>query len=140
MKDVSEVDNFKDGVVTRIKGTIPFFNFDYDLSLSDDLKSLGVVDVFDEDRSDLSRMTSLEYSYIHEALHKANIEFSNDGIRAAAATAIVGGMGSGGAFDYQWEIPIEDIDLTFDKPFLFIVRDKASGEIWFAGTVYNPAN
>ena len=36
------------------------------------------------------------------------------------------------------DIPIEKIDLTFDKPYMFIIRDKESGEVWFAGTVYEP--
>ena len=34
--------------------------------------------------------------------------------------------------------PIEEIDLTFDKPYMFIVRDKETGEVWFVGTVYEP--
>lgn len=47
-------------------------------------------------------------------------------------------MGSAsGGFDYEWEVPIEEIDLTFNKPFLFIIRDKTSGEVWFTGAVYN---
>ena len=24
------------------------------------------------------------------------------------------------------------------KPYLYLIRDKASGEVWFTGTVYNP--
>ena len=68
----------------------------------------------------------------------ANIEFSNDGIKAAPATAM-GGMGSTGCwFDYKYETPVKEIDLTFDKPYLFLIRDKDSGEVWFTGTVYNP--
>ena len=35
-------------------------------------------------------------------------------------------------------MPVEEIDLTFDKPYMFIIRDKDTGEVWFAGTVYNP--
>ena len=26
--------------------------------------------------------------------------------------------------------------MTFDKPFMFIIRDKKTGEVWFAGNVY----
>ena len=43
-----------------------------------------------------------------------------------------------GAFDYLYDVPVEEIDLTFDKPYIFIIRDKDTGEVWFAGTVYNP--
>ncbi|MBQ1528137.1 serpin family protein, partial [Candidatus Saccharibacteria bacterium] len=64
---------------------------------------------------------------------------SNDGIRAAAATGM-GGRGAAGPWDYKFDVPVEEIDLTFDKPFLFLIHDKSTGEVWFTGTVYNPAN
>ena len=75
--------------------------------------------------------------YINDAKHKANIEFTQDGIKASAAS-IMSGAGAGGAFDYLYDVPVEEIDLTFDKPYMFIIRDKKSGEVWFSGTVYNP--
>ena len=51
----------------------------------------------------------------------------------------MGGMGSTGCwFEYNYEVPVKVIDLTFDKPYLFLIRDKDSGEVWFTGTVYNP--
>ena len=141
LNDVSTIDGFKEGVLTKISAHIPFFDFDYQLKLRDDLNTLGVTDVFIQDKADLSQMTSTPKSYIQDALHKANIDFSNDGIRAAAATALPGGFGAGGpiTFDYEWDIPVEEIDLTFDKSFFFIIRDKATGEVWFTGSVYNPA-
>ena len=55
----------------------------------------------------------------------------------AAATAL-GGAGAATCWDYKFEVPVEEIDLTFDKPYMYIIRDKATGEVWFAGTVYNP--
>ena len=68
--------------------------------------------------------------------HKADIDFSNEGIKAAAVTMGTG-MGAGGyGFEYKWDVPVETIDMTFDRPFLFLIRDKDTGEVWFAGTVY----
>lgn len=139
IKNSSKVENYKDGVVTQIEGYIPFFNFDYDLKLKENLKELGVIDVFSSSLADLSRLTSNETAYIQEALHRADIDFSNDGIRAAAATVIVGGRGAGGPdFVYDWDVPVEKIDMTFNKPFFFIIRDKSTGEIWFTGEVFQP--
>lgn len=140
LNDVSTIDGFKEGVLTKITAHIPFFDFDYQLNLLNDLQTLGITDVFIPEEADLSQMTSTANSYIQNALHKANIDFSNDGIRAAAATAISGGLGAGGdnRFEYEWDIPVEEIDLTFDKPFFFVIRDKATGEVWFTGSVYNP--
>ena len=141
LKDASRINSFKDGVITKIKGNIPFFNYNYNLNLKEDLEKLGVVDVFDPDLANLTNLTTAESetAYIQKALHKADIEFSNDGIRAAAATGLIGGLGAAWDFDYLWEVPVEEIDLTFDQPFLFLIRDKVTSEVWFIGTVYHPS-
>lgn len=136
-----ELDSFKDGVVTRVHGSIPFFKYDYELDLMNDLESLGVESVFDINKADLSKMLQDEKQFIGEASHKATIEFSNDGIKAAAVTTM-GGMGAAGCyiqFDHEYKVPVEEIDLTFDKPYMYIIRDKDTGEVWFTGSVYNPA-
>ncbi len=135
LKEV-KIDSFKEGVATIIRGYIPFFKFEYELKLMEDLKKLGIKDVFDEKKSNLSKLS--EGSTINKAIHKANIEFSNDGIKAAAATAMGGYGAASGGFEYLYKIPVEKIDITFDKPYMYIIRDKATGEVWFAGTVYEP--
>ena len=142
LKDASDINIYKDGVVTKVTAHIPFFNFDHKIELTEALQELGVTDVFSAQDADLSKMLKVNLAtesrpYIAAATHKADIEFSNDGIKAAAVTAL-DGMGAGGDWDYEWDVPVEEIDLTFDKPFLFLIRDKATGEIWFAGTVYEP--
>ena len=130
--------NFKDGVITKITGYIPLFKFDYKLNLQADLEKLGIVDVFSPSKSNLTKLSNSPGVYIGNAIHKANIEFSNEGIKAAAVTAM-GGWGAAGCdFDYDYEVPVEEIDVTFDKPYMFIIRDKDSGEVWFTGTVYEP--
>ena len=129
-------ENFKEGIVTEIKGFIPKFKYEYNLDLISDLNKLGITDVFDSNKSDLSNLSS-SGGYIPQAKHKANIEFTEDGIKAAAVT-MAGGLGSGMSFDYFYEIPYEEIDLTFDKPYMYIIRDKNTGEIWFVGSVYEP--
>lgn len=147
-KDISDIisslkemkkENFKDGVVTLVKGYIPFFKYDYELELMDDLKKLGIKDAFNINKSDLSKMlTNGNKQYIDNASHKATIEFSNDGIKAAAATQMGGAGATSGGFNYLYEVPYEEIDMTFDKPYMYLIRDKATGEVWFTGTVYDP--
>lgn len=133
-----DINYFKDGVITEIVGYIPLFKFDYDLKLKEDLIKLGISDVFDLNKADLSNITD-SISVISEARHKAYIELSNNGIKAGAATGFASmGMTYQCGFDYKFDVPVEKIDLTFNKPFLFIIRDKYSGEVWFAGTVYEP--
>lgn len=85
LKDLKN-ENFKEGVVTQIVGYIPKFKFDYDLGLVEDLKDMGVTDVFDVDKANLNGITDDEQSYIRKAVHSANIEFTEEGIKAAAGT------------------------------------------------------
>lgn len=132
-----KADNFKEGVVTKISGFIPKFKFEYQLDLMNDLKKLGITNVFEEGKANLENISSDKSLYINDATHKANIEFTQDGIKAAAVTEF-GAGGAGGPFDYLFDVPVEEIDLTFDKPYMFIIRDLNSGEVWFTGTVYNP--
>ena len=137
LKEV-KIDNFEEGYATRIRGFIPFFKFEYELQLMADLKKLGISDVFDSKKANLSGMLkNADGEYIGEASHKATIEFSNDGIKAAAVTSF-GGWGSahGPYFEHLFKVPVKDIDISFNKPYMYIVRDKNSGEVWFTGTVY----
>ena len=137
LKDIS-LDSFVEGVVTEIFGTIPLFKMDYELNFVEDLNKLGIVDVFDSTKADLSNLSSIKGSSIVDASHKANIEFSNDGIKASALTE-GGGLGDlTCGYDHLYEVPVKKIDLTFDKPYLYLIRDKNSGEVWFVGTVYEP--
>ena len=132
-----ELDSFKDGFITHIFGNIPMFQFDYELKLIEDLNTLGITNIFNPEKADLSSLSS-DKAVINKAEHKANIEFSNEGIKAAAVTAVGGAGGDGCKFDYLYDVPVEEIDLTFDNPYMFIIRDKDSGEVWFVGTVYEP--
>ena len=136
LKDL-KVENFKSGVVTKITGYIPKFKFEYELNLQKDLQQLGITNVFEEGKANLTGICDDKDTYITGAAHKANIEFTQDGIKAAAATWI-GGAGAGSSFDYLYDVPVEEIDLTFDKPYMFLIRDKEDGTIWFVGTVYEP--
>ena len=132
-----KLESFKEGVITEIRGNIPMFKFDYDLNIKEDLQKLGITNVFDSNKADLSNISSSK-NYIEEAKQKINIEFANEGIKAAAVT-YVGDFGMGvGGFDYLYDVPVEKINLDFDKPYMFIIRDKNSGEVWFTGTVYKP--
>lgn len=138
LKEIKSED-FEEGVVTKIEGNIPLFNFDYELKLMDDLKKMGIEDVFDANKANLSNMIKDGSAFISDTAHKTNIEFSNEGIKAAAVTTD-GGLGNvnGCRFDYYYDVPVKTIDLTFDKPYMFLIKDKNSGEVWFVGTVYNP--
>lgn len=132
-------ENFKEGVVTKIEGFIPEFNYKNDYDLIKVLPEIGVEDVFDKEKANLSNMTD-EAAYIAIAKHSAMIDFGNEGIKAAGVTTMGGAGSAGDPYDYLWDVPVEEIDITFDKPYMYLICDKASGEVWFMGTVYEPVN
>lgn len=116
--------------------SIPKFSFDYNLNLKEDLMKLGITDAFDKDLADFSNMYYYDEIdnrlFVGDALHKANIDFTEKGIKASAVTVIL--MTDTMAI-MEENKPIE---IKIDKPFLYVIRDKNTGEIWFIGTVYEP--
>ena len=127
-------DDFEEGYITEIKGLFPTFSFTYDLNLDDDLKKIGVTDIFDINKANLCNIISDEAISV-ETKHKSTIDLSNEGIKASAIT-LGGGLGAAGFYDYIFEVPVKTIELNFDKPFLFLIRNKDTNEIWFVGTLY----
>ena len=111
--------------------SIPKFSFDYDLKLKDDLINLGITEAFDKKMADFSNMSNREL-YVSDALHKANIDFTEKGVKAAAVTVIVM------TDKAMIAAPTKPEKIKIDKPFLYVIRDKNTGEIWFVGTVYEP--
>lgn len=139
MKEIKPA-NFIQGKITEIKAYIPIFSFDYQINLTGDLKKLGIENVFDNTKAELSSLTSSENASISSVNHKASIEFSNEGLTAPIISNDVYPIDDGFfGYDYEFDVPVETIDLTFDKPFMFLIRDKESGEVWFVGTVYEPS-
>jgi len=110
---------------------IPKFKFSYDLKLKNDLIELGIKDAFDAKSADLSKMEDTKELYVSNALHKADIEFTEEGVKAAAVTVFI---------IESMSLPPEKepVDVIINKPFMFIIRDKNTKAIWFTGTVYEP--
>ena len=133
-QNLNSASNTKAGVNINI----PKFEFDYDLNLKDNLRKLGITDAFTPQLANFSNMADLEKTqknlYTSDALHKANIEFSEEGIKAAAVTVFVM-MEATSSIGVKNEIPIE---ININNPFVFLIRDKNTKEIWLVGTVYEP--
>src|SRR5260221_7594084 len=113
------------------KLSLPKFTFESEFNLSDTLKSMGMTSAFDGDKADFSGMTAKHDLFISDVIHKAFIAVDEKGTEAAAATAVM--MEATMAIQY-------DVNLTIDRPFIFIIRDKPSGQILFIGRVLNPSH
>jgi serpin B len=116
---------------TRVTLSLPRFTFESEFNLSETLRSMGMPDAFDPGRADLSGMTGQEDLFISDVVHKAFVAVDEAGTEAAAATAVIVGVTSA-------QVP-DNLILTINRPFIFIIRDKPSGQILFIGRVLNPS-
>ncbi len=113
--------------------TFPRLNFDYSIALKKELMDLGIKEAFDMD-ADFSNITGDKSIFVGDAIHKADILLSEKGVKAAAATAI---MMENKSIAMDEDLPV---DVVIDKPFMFVIRDKETGEVWFTGSVYEPVH
>ncbi len=123
-----------DGIVEsfdrqRIALGFPRFEFEYAESLVPALRDLGMIDAFDGERADFSRITGSRDLAISDVLHKAFVSVDEAGTEAAAATAVV---------FRATGMPAEPLPITVDRPFLFVIRDRPTGTILFVGRVLDP--
>jgi serpin B len=116
---------------TEVDLTMPKFEFRTQAGLNDVLKTLGMTDAFDPDTADFSAMTTQEPLYISDVVHEAYIAVDEEGTEAAAATAVVMDLAMA-------PMPIDVVQLTIDRPFIFALRDQETGAILFLGRVTDP--
>jgi serpin B len=108
---------------------IPKYKFASEFNLSELLSESGMSHAFDASRADFSGMTGNRDLFISAVFHKAFVAVDEEGTEAAAATAVV--MKATSA-------PMIDLELTIDRPFIFMIRDLSSGQILFVGRMTNP--
>jgi serpin B len=107
---------------------MPRFEFEFERSLADDLKAMGLNIAFTED-ADFSGISAIDL-YIADVIHKTYIKVNEEGTEAAAVTAIV--------MEATSINPILN-EIRFDRPFLFAITEKSSKSILFMGKVAEPA-
>lgn len=120
-----------------INYSLPKYTFDFDYTkFKQSLIDLGIKDAFDGEKSSFKYMVNENSNikvYVDEAIHKSHIELSEHGTKAAAVTVF---LLKDNAMEY--EETKKEINIIFDKPFIFIIKEKQSDNIWFYGTVYKP--
>jgi serpin B len=112
---------------TTVQVTFPKFKIETGYDLVPPFMKLGMKDAFSR-RSDFSGMDGTKDLYISAIRHKAFVEVDEKGTEAAAATAVVMGLRSAPRHPR----------FNADHPFLFLIRDNATGSILFMGRVADP--
>ena len=113
---------------TGVALTMPQFEFDSEFSLKDTLAGMGMPIAFSE-AADFSGMTGNRELFISDVFHKAFVSVDESGTEAAAATAVIAKLTA---------VPEPTVEVTIDRPFIFLIRDIESGAILFVGRVINP--
>lgn len=106
---------------------IPRFKMEFEETLNEYLKKMGLEIAFIPELADFTRIyKGPEKLYISEVKHKSYVEVNEEGTEAAAATSI--GMGT-------TSMPVS---LKFNKPFIFIIHDVKTNTVMFIGKMEKP--
>jgi serine protease inhibitor len=92
---------------------------------------MGVVDIFESNSANFDGMHDLEPNrnlYVSKIYHKALIDVNENGTEAAAVTV---GIASSGA-DIG---PPSQINITCNRPFLFMIYERSKNNILFYGKI-----
>jgi serine protease inhibitor len=117
----------------EIRLRLPKFKFTTpSMDLSFYLELLGMQLPFMRNVADFSGIDGKKDLFIANVFHKAFIAVDEKESEAAAATAVV--MGLGGGFK-----PDPTHLYIFDHPFIFLIRDNKTGSILFMGKINDPA-
>ncbi|XP_061613411.1 leukocyte elastase inhibitor-like [Phyllopteryx taeniolatus] len=110
---------------------LPRFKMEVTYELGKVLVGMGMVDAFDENKSDFSGISPANDLALSKVIHKAFVEVNEEGTEAAAATALIMKITSRGP---------PKVPKTFiaDHPFLFFIRHNPSNTILFAGQYTSP--
>nr|XP_029542788.1 leukocyte elastase inhibitor-like [Oncorhynchus nerka] len=118
-------DNMDTG--TEVIVHLPKFKLEEDYELNEPLTQLGMKDVFEGGRADLSGMNGEGGLFLSTVAHKAFVEVNEEGTEAAAATAGIVAF-----------CMIREEHFTADHPFLFFIRHNKSKSILFLGRFSSP--
>ena len=109
---------------------LPKFKLEYEITLNDVLKSMGMEIAFTAGQADFSKMYTGPFDlYIDEVKHKTYVKVDEEGTEAAAVTSVSIGLTSAGGSGFTMRV---------DRPFVFVIREKNSGSILFIGKIVEP--
>ena len=114
--------------------SIPKFETEYDIEMSEVLQKMGMTDAFDWRVADFSRLGTYNVDgmniFINRVLHKTFISVSEQGTKAGAATVVEIAPGSAAP-------EMEFKEVILDRPFVYILIDCETNLPFFIGTMMN---
>uniref|UniRef100_UPI00398F5C28 leukocyte elastase inhibitor-like n=1 Tax=Pristiophorus japonicus TaxID=55135 RepID=UPI00398F5C28 len=107
---------------------LPKFKLEDDYELNSPLSSLGMRDLFNVSKADLSGMSEARDLFVSKVIHKSFVEVNEEGTEAAAATAVIA----------TFCMLKQEAMFTADHPFLFFIRHNKTNSILFFGRYTSP--
>ncbi|HVU52483.1 MAG TPA: serpin family protein [Polyangia bacterium] len=114
---------------TMVSVTMPRFELQHGLDLAATLQAMGMTDAFSPNAADFSGIDGGRDLFMKKVEHQAMVAVDETGTEAAAATGVTFSRKSAA-------LPADP--LVVDHPFLFAIRDDATGTILFLGRVVDP--
>ncbi|RHR59003.1 serpin family protein [Parabacteroides sp. AF17-28] len=109
---------------------LPRFLIKTEKDLIETMKTLGIHDAFDSFLANFANMSTAQELYIGMLKQKTYIELNESGTEAAAVT--ITGIETNAAN------PSQPAEIRFDHPFGYVLKEKSTGAILFAGKVGKP--
>ncbi|MEH2240814.1 serpin family protein [Nostoc sp.] len=107
---------------------LPRFKTEYDVTLNDALKTLGMSEAF----SSNANFSGMGKNFaISEVKHKTFVEVNEEGTEAAAATSV-------GIVATSLREEPEPFRMIVDRPFFCAIRDNQTGSLLFMGSIIEP--
>ncbi len=109
--------------------SLPRFELTFETTLNSVLSALGMEVAFDAGRADFSRILAQGGLFISEVRHKSYVRVDEEGTEAAAVTSVEVGITSVPAY----------FVFRADRPFLYVLHERASGALLFLGKLVDPS-
>ncbi|XP_054439855.1 serpin B11 isoform X1 [Pteronotus mesoamericanus] len=107
---------------------LPRFKLEIKYELNSLLKSLGMIDVFNQIKADLSGISTAKGLYLSKVVHKSYVDVNEEGTEAATAT---------GDNLVMKRLPIR-AQFVANRPFLFFIKHSGTNTILFCGKLASP--
>lgn len=126
---LTDTENYKDFSYPQVTLSLPKMDAVSDTDLIKDLKKLGVTDIFGSGGNFSPLMEDAAKIFVSQIEHAARVKTDEDGVEAAAFTAIVLSKAA---------LPTQRVTFTVDRPYYFAITGY-TGDMLFTGVVNDPA-
>ena len=126
---LTDTENYKDFSYPQVTLSLPKMDAVSDTDLIKDLKKLGVTDIFGSGGNFSPLMEDAAKIFVSQIEHAARVKTDEDGVEAAAFTAIVLSKAA---------LPTQRVTFTVDRPYYFAITGY-TGDLLFTGVVNDPA-